>query len=168
MIEQSIENCIIEILSKDIQNFALDFIAYFRTNEMIFKRGKGYWEDKFYFMVKYQNEFICFILIGDSENRGIPWIIWSDSSDSSDSQWYENTSLDERIKEIAFQNIDFCGKCSPNSSCYGGTHKMIFGKEFDNVCVTTFRFDNPNVESLECVKKMVELRKDYILRNKKL
>jgi hypothetical protein len=109
---------------------------------------------------------MCFVLIGDSEDRGIPWTIWSDTNDSSDSQWYESSPSDERTKEAAWKNVDYCGNCSPDSPCFGGMYKTIFGKEFDRVCRTTFRFDNPGDEALEGAKKLIELRKNDILQTK--
>ena len=165
MLEQKIERYIKDTLPGEVQKLALDFTAYLRTNGMLFERGKDYWEDKLYFMTKYRDVYVCFILIGDSENTGSPWTIWSDISDSSDAQWYENTPVDRYTKKIAFQNVDFCGKCSPNELCYGGMRKTVFGTEFENVCRTTFRFNNPNVKTLECIKKLVDLRKDKICKN---
>jgi hypothetical protein len=89
--------------------------------------------------------------IGEPEG----WIIWSDDSDSN---WYTDTLRGESVKEIAWENVDICGKCSPGSLCFGGICKTIFGKTFDNVCRTTFRFDNPSCEAVECAKRLVEIR----------
>jgi hypothetical protein len=167
MSERKIEDYITEILMDDAQKNALTFVAFLRESEMQFKRGQGYWADHFYLMVKYRVEYVCFVLIEDSEGTGFPWTIWSDTSDLSDSQWYEHVALDEGTREIAWRNVDFCGKCSPNSPCYEGTRKIIFGKEFDAVCRTTFRFDNPDASELECAKKLIELRKNDILGDTK-
>ena len=162
MAEQKIEDFINEVLTGDAQKNALDFAAYLRANEMLFERGKGYWEGKLYWLIKYKNKYVCFILIGTEEKPGPgPWTIWSDDSSSN---WFEDFPLDERIKEIAWKNVDFCGNCGGCRS-KTGTRKTIFGKEFNNVCRTTMRFIDPDVEALECVKKMVELRKNDILRN---
>ena len=163
MAEQKIENLIGEILIGDAQKNALEFIAYLRVNEMLFERGKNYWEDELYWGIKFKDEIVCYILIGSEENPGEKsdsWIIWSDDSNSD---WFEDFLLDEHIKELAWENVDLCGKCGSCSE--QGTRKTIFGKEFDNVCGTTMRFDNPNAEEVECVKKMVEIRKNYILKN---
>lgn len=60
---------------------------------------------------------------------------------------------------IAWNNVDSCGHCG---SCSGGRQKIIFEKSFDNVCQTTFRFVNPDVQTLMCVKQLVEIRKNDI------
>lgn len=83
-------------------------------------------------------------------------------------QWYEDAPLDECMKDIARRNIDYCAKCSPGSSCYGGLSKVIFGQEYENVCRTKFRFDNPDSETVECVKKLVELKVKDILEKSRL
>lgn len=122
-----------------------------------------YWEDKLYWVISYKSERVCYILINGSgtEEKFAPWTIWSDDSNSN---WFANFPLDEHMKEIAWKNVDFCANCG---SCPGGARKTIFGKEFNNVCRTTMRFINPDVEALECVKKMVEIRKNDIQCSRK-
>jgi hypothetical protein len=160
MPEQKIENFIGEVLAGDAQKNALEFVAYLRTGEMLFERGKGYWEDKLYWMIKYKDKYVCFLLINGAEDKTEPegWIIWSDDSDSN---WFTDFPLDDRIREIAWKNVDVCANCGGCKNP-GGTRKTIFGKEFDKVCITTMKFINPDAETLECVKKMIEIRKNNI------
>ena len=158
---QSIEDSIVEILTGEAQKNALEFAAYLRANEMLFEKGRGYWEGKLYWLIKYKEEYVCYILIGAEEKPGPgPWIIWSDDSGSN---CFEDYSLDEQMKEVAWKNVDICGNCGGCDNP-GGTRKTIFGKDFNNVCRTAMNFTNPDVETLECVKKMVEIRKNDILR----
>jgi hypothetical protein len=159
MTEQSVEYCISEILIGDAQVNALDFVAYLRANDMQFERGIGYWADKYYWLIKYKDQYVCFLLLNGGEDETEPdgWVIWSDDSGSD---WYSASLFDEHTKEIAWEHIDFCANCG---SCSGGTRKTIFGREFDDVCRTTFRFNNPNTEAVACMKKLVEIRKQDIL-----
>jgi hypothetical protein len=92
-----------------------------------------------------------------------PWILMKTPVNwhASKVDWFADFSLDEHIKKIAWANVDFCGHCG--GICNGGFHKTIFGIEFDHVSSTTFRFENPNAEAIECAKKLVELRKSDIL-----
>ena len=161
--EKKMEDVIIEVLAGDAQKNALEFASYLRENEFLFERGKGYWEDKFYWMIKLRDEYVCFVLIngyGSVGNTTEPegWIIWFDNSGPN---WFEDFPLDDRMKEIAWKNVDVCGNCGSCGSP-GGTRKTIFGKEFDNVCITAIRFDNPDAEEVECAKKMVEIRKNGV------
>lgn len=160
MSEQKIENIIGEVLTGEAQKNALEFVAYLRANEMLFERGNGYWENQLYWLIKYKNEYVCFILINGTgtEEKFKPWTIWSDDSDSN---WFENFPLNEHMKEIAWKYIDFCGNCG---SCSGGTRKTIFEKEFNNVCRTTMRFIDPDTETVELMIKMVDIRKSDILK----
>lgn len=116
---------------------------------MLFERGKDYWEDKLYWIVTYKSQYVCFILINDPNdktNHG-DITIWSDDSGSN---WFEDFPLDAHIKEIAWNNVDICADCG---NCPGGTDKIIFGKVFNNICRTVFKFHNPDKEALACVKK---------------
>lgn len=156
----TIENHIYEVLTGDTQRLALDFVAYLQAQDVTLERGTGYWADKRYWMVKYNGKYICFILLngyGSAAHKDEPegWIIWLYDTDSRHSQWYATAPLYDKTKEAAWRNIDFCANCG---SCSGGTRKTIFGKEFDNVCRTTFRFDNPDAEAVECAKKLAKLR----------
>ncbi|MDR1558440.1 MAG: hypothetical protein LBS84_01855 [Clostridiales bacterium] len=112
-------------------------------------------------MIKHSGEYVCFVLIngyGEKAHKDEPdgWIIWSDDYSSD---IFANFPLDEKIKQTAWEHIDFCANCG---SCSGGTCKTIFGKAFENVCNTIFRFDNPDADSVECAKKLVEIRKNDI------
>lgn len=162
MPEKGIEDFISDVLAGDTQHNALDFVAYLRTSEMQFERGTGYWEGKLYWVIKYKDETVCFILIGAEEKPGPgPWIIWSDDSGSN---CLADFPLDEHMKEIAWRNVDICGNCGGCGNP-GGNRKTLFGRKFNNVCRTTLRFTNPDAEALECVKKMVEIRKKNVSGN---
>ena len=161
MFEQEIENFISKFLTEINKKNALEFITYLGKNDMLFEKAGGYWKDKLYWYIKYNNKYVCYILIGSEEKPGPgPWIVWSDDSGSN---CYKDLCLDEHMKETFWKNIDFCGNCGGCS--VKGTRKMIFGKEYDNICRTTFKFIDPDIEALECMKKMVEIRKEDILRN---
>jgi len=164
MHEHRIEDFIGEILTGDEQKNALEFIAYLRVSEMEFERGGGYWKGKLYWYIKFKDEYVCYILIGSEEKPGPgPWVVWSDDSGSN---CFADFPLDEHMKEIAWRNIDFCkdpvncGACKKRG--YTNKTKTLFGKEFNNVCLTTFRFTDPDVEDLEFMKKMVGIRKNDI------
>jgi hypothetical protein len=66
------------------------------------------------------------------------------------------------IKEIAWANVNQCGNCGGCGNP-GGKRKTILGKEFDAVCNAAMQFVNPGKESLECAKKMVEIRLSDII-----
>jgi hypothetical protein len=63
MTEQSLESSICEILAGDMQKNALDFAQYLRTTGMRFECVKGYWEDKRYWIMKFYDEEVCYVLV---------------------------------------------------------------------------------------------------------
>jgi hypothetical protein len=101
MIEQKIEDIIYRVLTDNVQKNALDFTKLLRANDMAFERGRGYWEDKYYWMIKHRGEYVCFILIGGDGGKDNSWTIWSDDSGSN---WFEDCSLDEHTTKIAHEN----------------------------------------------------------------
>ena len=156
---QRIEQFINETLTGEAQRNALDFTTYLTESELLFERClNGFWEDKLYWIVKYKDKTVCQIFINGYEKGD--WVVWSDDSGSNP---FNEFPLGEHTKDIAWKNVGFCGG---GGCCRDmGTRKVIFGKEFDNVCFTTLRFDNPNTEAVDCMKKMVEIRKTDILSN---
>ena len=148
-----------EYLSGELSAVASEFVAHLRASGMTLTRGGGYWENMCYWVATHNGEYVCFFLIGPESPNQDPneFIIWSDNCGTA---WYENAEIDETLKEAFWQNVDFCGSCG---SCEGGKRKTIFGREFDNVCMTTFRFDNPDCAAIKCAVKMVQLRKNGIL-----
>ena len=149
MAEQKFEDVINEALNGDLQKNALDFVKYLRDNEMTVAGAK----------VSYKGNAMCYMhLDGEDEEPG-PWTIWSEGDYSGESTDFP---IDERMKEIAWEHVNICGSCG---SCKPGKRKTIFGKEFDNVCNADIAFYKPNAEELECVIKLLDMRKSDI--NKK-
>ena len=166
MLRKTLEKVIRKRLKGDAQENALAFAAFMRANGMRLERTRdGYWGDKPYWLVKYKGELVCSVFVHGSpaiyEDEPEGWLIWTDSSGS---KWYEDAPLDGRMKEIAWQHVDTCGGCNPDGPCFGGHRKTVFGKEFEHVCITVMLFINPDAEALECLKKLLELRQNDILK----
>ena len=143
MIKPSIEEYICRELLLDEQEVALDFISFLKDNNLIFyKDNCDCWKNKIYYWVKLDDECVCFIAIKDPDEKDNHWTVWSDDMGS---EWLEQCLVDDKVKELAWKHIDHCGHCN---SCGGGRHKVIFGKEFDDVCGCTFRIDNPTLNDL--------------------
>ena len=160
MCEQEIEGFIARHLVGDTQKNALAFVAFLRENGMRFYRDKkGCWEDALYWWIQCKEEYFCFILINGYEDGH--WGIWFEDGDSD---CYADAPVSERIKEIAWANVDiFKGDCG-GGQCEG-LRKVIFGRLFESLYRTLMFFDNPNTEALECMEKLVELRKNDIFKN---
>ena len=128
---------------------------------MEFVRGCGYWADKLYWLVKYRDEYVCFIQLDVPECRG-SWTIWSDDS-ASDA--LADVQLDERMEQIAWAHVDFCGCCG--GSCQPGARRTIFGRTFDGVCRTPIRFDDPDAEAIECAMRLMDIRAREIAKGER-
>lgn len=157
MTELQIEKNIINELVENDQRIALDFVQYLRECDLDFIKDNGYWKDKIYYLIKYHTECVCFISISDPDEKENRWTVWSADINSN---WLTESQIEESIKQVAFCHVNSCDNCG---SCDGGKPKVIFGKEFLNVCGCTFRIDNPKEEDLQFMKKMVEIRKNGII-----
>ncbi len=153
---QNSESIIIDDNESD--KIAIDLLDFLIDNDMTFERAGGYWKKQSYWYVKYNNKFVCYILFNGTgdEEKFSPLTVWTDDSGIA---WYSECDLEDNIKNIAARHIDICENCG---ACMGGTRKQIFGKKYDNVCRTTFRFINPNCDELKCLKKLLLLRKKDI------
>ena len=152
MDDRTIEELICAELLPDDQSIALDFVGYLHKINAEFVRDVGYWKNKIYYLVKYRGECVCFIAIRDPDEPENRWTCWSDDMDSD---FLGSYPLENDLKKIAWKHIGHCGSCG---SCGGGRKKTVFGKVFDRVCGCTFRFDNPDVQTLLFMKKMADIR----------
>ena len=151
MLEERIENIINESLNGDAQKNALDFAEFLNENEMIYTGV--------HCEMHYKGEVACFILVDVSSKWHSPWSVWTAGADGYIEE-YEGFPIDERTKEIAWENISHC--C--NRGCCDTPHKskVIFGKKFESVCNAVMMFRNPAGETLECLKKLVLMQKHSI------
>jgi len=159
MSKQNLTDCIKDSLIGDNQKNALELATYFVTAEIIAERETtGYWADKNYWNVSYQNKSVCNIAINENQDNS-----WYVTGDDSDSNWFENPPLDEFEKEVLRKCVAIC------SDCYGcggipnmASNKIIFGKNFYHVCPITLKFNNPDAKTISCMKKIFEIRKSDI------
>jgi hypothetical protein len=150
MSDKRIEGIFNEVLTRDVLENALGFTEFLNAND-IFQSGQHEWH--------YKDSCVCYI---DTRNEKHLWIVWTEGDYSN---CHEVFPIDERTKEIAWANVMKCGNCK-DVDC-SGKAKIIFGKEFTNVCNAdnvsmTFMFTNPDAGTLECVKKLVLMRKNTI------
>lgn len=144
-----------------LDTIAIDLICFLIDNGMTFERDEDYWINQSYWYVKFNGEFVCYILFNGTgdEAKFSSLTIWTDDSNS---YRYIKNDLENSIKDIAVLHIDICEKCG---ACKGGTTKQIFGEKHNNVCQTTFRFISPDCEELNCLKQLIHLRKNDILEH---
>ena len=145
---QKIGDVFNEVLTGDVLKNALDFTEFLSVHEIIQADQHA---------MHYRGKCVCYL---DTRNEHHSWIVWTEGDYSSEQEAFP---IDERTKEIAWANVMKCGNCD-GVDCSPGKTKMIFGKEFENICNAdkvnmTFMFTNPDNETLECVKKLIMMRK---------
>ena len=171
-------------LSGDNLKNALDFIAYLRESGRTWVFSE--YNPEFYYM----GELTCLIVylkyaldettlnemrrkIEDAGNRFVydpssSWNIccWQHKDDIYE---HDDFPVDEGLKEFARENVWKCIRCHADGGCgtFGGGHRTVFGKEFDNACSNVFQLANPNEKELGYIIKLMELEKHIIADRKK-
>ena len=135
-----------DLLRGDALKNALDFAAYLKANDMA--------HTGVHCEVSCQGKCVCFLYIDGKQRAPGPWTIWTAGEYDSECG---DVPMDARMKEIAWANVNVCGDCG--AGCSSGSRKTILGKEFDNVCGAVMAFNDPDAETLECVKKLLEMRR---------
>lgn len=111
--------------------------------------------------------------IGDIRLGGIPvgrinyekntWYVYV--YNDVNSSIYREFIHNENLTEIIWKNVKKCEGCL--TSCAPGQTTTILDKDFNNVCICyKIRFKNPDTESQECMKKLLEFRKELIVTGK--
>lgn len=145
------------LTNKRKQN-ALDFVSYIECMKMT-----PQWTSTNSWAVSYKGKRVCYIklVIRQEENAWYirPAVQYNDG--------LRDFCREEHLEDIMLDNVHFCvgcGKCKP------GTTVTFFDKELKHVCNSPidFEFHNPNVEALECAKKLVEYRRTEIAGKMKL
>ena len=153
MSELNIKDYINRELSLSDREIALKFVRFLEDKNLTFyKDNCDCWKDKIYYWVKLEDNCVCFIAVNDPDEADNRWTVWSDDMGS---ERLEKSPYAAEINETAWKHVDHCGNCG---SCGGGRHKVIFGKEFNDVCCCTFRIDNPDSDDLLFLEKMTEIR----------
>ena len=104
--------------------------------------------------ITYNDKAICYMHMDGTDEVPGPWTVWPNGDFSSD---ISSAALNDAQKEIAWTNINVCGKCG--GKCAPGSTKTVFGKQFDNVCSAPLAFCDPKDETLECLKVVLKMIK---------
>ena len=146
-------------LSGDVLSNTLDFFDYLKENGMSLSLGFMHEERGFYY-VFYEGVNICHtsLMVGKSRDGIEPntmcfWPIGKFPCEP------EGFPLNERMKATAQANANTCGKCGSCGKSDPGTPEVIFGRNFDKLCHTVIEIINPDREKIECLKKLMDMKK---------
>jgi len=148
-------NYIKENLKGDTQQNALSFVQYLISIGMT--AGGSINDGNF----AYKGELVCYTYFGSSShNPGYPepWTLWIGGDYGKE---LESVPFDDRMKEIAWANVHDCDNCR-GTRCNPDERTTVFGRDFDNLCVSVFGFTDPNAEAVELAKKLMEMKKHTI------
>lgn len=149
--KQDIVDVVNNVLHGDTQKRALDFVAYLSDNKI-----NAQWSATNAWKISYQSFSVCFIrLYGTAEYYNLKENSWQITPFIGE---YDASSLSDEFKEIVWakkRTCQICGKCALQLD-------HVFGKKYDYVCEKSIVFSNPDAKEIECIKKLIDLRRNAI------
>jgi hypothetical protein len=145
-----IEDELTAALNGDRLHNALDFIAFMKDNGMTTHA-------EHHSAFEYNGEWVCIVCIIPID--GEPgWVIFDNPLTSK----FDDFVADEDLKKFAWEHVNICTSCGGSAGCGSqpGRTKMIFGKEFENVCTSETAFWNSDADALGKIKRMIGIWKE--------
>ena len=155
---RKIEDIIKGVLKGHMQKNALDLIAHIRASEEdgIFSIS-AYDETNTSEWSGFNITDLGYIIVNGSGDFPGPWTMWIGADNLG-----EHSQAGEHIKEFAWAHVSPCGSCG--GKCSPGTRTRIFGRDFENVCQNNLIFINPDADAVVCIKKIIDIRKNDIVK----
>ena len=137
-------------LSYDLQKAHIEFCRSLQDNGFSIEPETG--DDGVGWMIVYMNECVGHTNYADTG-------IWIDTCDFGGTD-----SADNALKETTWVHVRTCEHFNTSGKQCGcgrqpGFNRMLFGKEYENLCFANLEFMNPDVETLENIKKLLLLFK---------
>ena len=143
-----IEDELVAALSGDKLKNALDFIGYMKASGMTPHA-------EHHSAFEYNGEWVCIVCIIPID--GTPgWTIFDNPLTGK----FDDFPVDEHLKKFAWEHINICGECGCGSQ--PGRKKMIFGKEFNNICTSEVAFWSPDADALNKITRMIDIWKESL------
>ena len=157
-----IDGFIEKLTDDEMKNNVLNLIEYCKTNKFSLAWGAT---NKWF--IRFKNKTIGTIRLGGMQvgRKYLDENTWEVSASMDiNSAIYKEYSEKEDLTKIIWQNVKRCDGCL--TSCAPGHTITVLGKEFSNVCGYGICYTNPDTATLNCIKKLLELRKELIIENK--
>ena len=131
-----------------MQNVINEFCSFLKDNDFLIEPEGHTEEDKSGWKIMYTGECIGHM---NFANGGI----WLDICDFG-----SGDSADDALKEFTWTHVRVCDYFSSNGTKCGcddkpGLNKILFGKEYKNLCFALLEFMNPDAKALENIKKLM-------------
>jgi len=148
--EKTIENTLKENLSGNLLTNALDLVDYLKQLGMT--NGIEPSDTRFY----YKDELMCIFITFKDENHPSGRFFICDCPLSD----HDDFPISEDVKEFVHASVNKCGSCDGDCGHeQRGATKVIFGKEYDNLCSSEVIFFDPDAKAIEKIKKLMDLWK---------
>ena len=162
-VKQKIEDVAVDLLDGDIKKNTIEFVKYLKENELsISQHRANIWR------VNFLKKALCDITLKSGSITYIPKFDYSED--------FDDYAMKENLHEVIWGNLSKCTFCG-NGAClketkknmetFNGFSKTYFGKVFHVTCKHREAvFLNPDEQTMNCIKKLIEYQQDTIISNK--
>jgi len=158
-----IEDVIPHYLDGNMQNSAMNFVAYLQTNKMPLK-----WDAWNTWKAHSKGKVLCWITL-----HPFMWVVSPCLTSIND---YEEIVINERLQHLVWDNFKRCSPpCRDRGECRGAKNATtILGKEFNDICNEVYHvnnkkvdFSNPDETTISSINKLLELENAARVKNSK-
>jgi len=155
-VKPKVEDVIYEVLADDVHEMASDFVAFLRANKLTTP-----WSATNSWKIRFKGKDVGFLsTYGTAAYRGLTvnsWQICFTAHDFAcdDTALGESCVLSDIQKNIVWSKLSNCQ--NHPYQCNPGKSMTILGKKIENVCHQWLYLTNPDIESLDCAKKLILL-----------
>jgi len=147
---KKIEDAIRAHLTGTAQQNALNFITHLQAKGAVFEDS-----DTYFWHPQYKGHGTIIINLEVSDEGASLDTFITHLPNAWENQQDNVPNVSECVKEIIWANvrpceITGCGDCAP------GINKVILGKEFTNLCGSFLGIYDPDAETVECMKILVD------------
>jgi len=148
-----LDDIIIDALEGVSLKNAIDFSAFLKM-----LKSNPTWASANSWKVSYKGQVVCYIKLHGSNAFNLEKGSWQVGVHLNYEDAHPDIISDESLVQTLWDNVKYCYRCS---NCRGGD-KILFGKEFKDVCHGPVVFINPDSKALECVKRLIAIKRQEI------
>ena len=151
----TIDEIVINILQDENLANATNLISFIRENKISLRWSSTncwqlYYKSKRIGVIRMTEKAYPMYILDENSWLFSPW----DSHDIIDT-----LIDDENAKNIIWNNVRLCSNCA---SCGPGSERMVLGKKIEKTCHGWLNMINPNMETVECIKQIIKIKKNQL------
>ena len=154
-LKPKIDEVVADILHGENLKNALELISFIKENKISLRWSSTncwqlYYKSKRIGLIRMTEKAYPMYALGANSWLFSPW----GSDDVIDA-----LTDDEKAKNVIWNNVRICSNCG---SCGPGWERTVLGKVFEKTCHAWLNMINPDKQTVECIKQILEIKKNQL------